>query len=58
MADYTEDMKMTYYTETDEIEIVDEGVYAHMYFKNIRELANLINSSPRLAKELKPLLEA
>ena len=56
MADYTEDMKMTYYTETDEIEIVDEGVYAHMYFKNIRELANLINSSPRLAKELKGLL--
>ncbi len=57
MADYKKGMKAIFYTETDEIEVIDENdVKALFYFHNKYELAELINSSPRLAKELKELL--
>lgn len=58
MVDYNKDMKAIFYTQTDEIEILDKNIRALMYFKNIHELADLINTSPRLVKALKPLLGA
>jgi len=55
---YEEGMKAIFYTETNEIEIVkDDTPRCYFYFENKYQLADLINSSPRLAKELKELLK-
>ncbi len=57
MTDYKENMKAIFYTETNEIEIVDDNTpNSYFYFENKYQLAKLINSSPRLAKELKELI--
>lgn len=56
MADYKEGWKATFYTDTDEIEIMSDTMRAEMYFDNIGQLADLIKTSPRLAKTLKELL--
>ena len=56
MADYKKGWKANFYTETNEIEIISDNITAEMYFANKYELADLINSSPRLASELKELL--
>ena len=57
MVDYKKGMKALFYTETNEIEIVDDNTpKCYFYFNNKYQLADLINSSPRLAKELKELL--
>ncbi len=52
--DYKKGMKAIFYTETDEIEFMSEDMArAHMYFRDIGELVELIKTSPRLAEALK-----
>ena len=58
--EYNSDMRMVYYSETRDIEIVEESegmVKAfHFYFRDLSELANLINTNKELANELKKLI--
>ena len=44
-----------YYTETDEIEICCDDNYV-AYFDNVRDLAKLIKTNPRLVKDLIKIL--
>jgi hypothetical protein len=66
--EYNKNMKFVWYTESKEIEIVEsifhfdeskalrESKQFVFYFRNINELAQLIKSNPKLAKELKELI--
>lgn len=56
MVDYKKEWKANFYTETNEIEIVSDNITAEIYFENIGQLADLIKTSPRLAKALKELI--
>ena len=67
MVDYNKDMEFIYYTQSPDLDIVEfKFSEKHnrriidkfvCYFNNIDELADLINTSPRLAGELKELLK-
>lgn len=57
MVDYNENMSMTYYTESKEIEIVEnfqdvKNRKYHFYFRSIFELKDLLESDPKIKKEL------
>lgn len=59
--DYNKNMTLVWYTESKEIEIVEnqddiKNRKWHFYFHGISELADLINTNPQLAKELKKLI--
>jgi len=51
---YNKNMKMALY-DTKEIEIVEDEQFV-FYFESITELADLINTNKKIAKELKELL--
>lgn len=54
---YKKGMKIVEYTESKEIEIISEDMSKwYFYFQNVSELAELIKTSPKLAKKLKELL--
>ena len=55
-TDYTTEMKINYYTEANDIEIVKKDKYL-IYFEDIDEFVDLLRTSPRLCKELKAKLE-
>lgn len=57
--EYNENMKLVWYTQSKEIEIVEGELpnrQWHFYFSNIYDFAELIKSNPELAKELKELI--
>ena len=51
MVDYSDDMRMVYYTETNDIEIIDGNRYA-IYFENLDDFIELIGTDERLLKAL------
>ena len=55
MVDYSDDMRMVYYTETNDIEIIDGNRYA-IYFENLDDFIELIGTDERLLKALKEKL--
>lgn len=59
-TDYTKEMKLIYYTETKDIEIIsgnglNDEKY-HIYFKSKYELLDLLKSNEKLFNELKELM--
>lgn len=56
MVDYTQEMKIVFYKDTDEIEIKDDSEY-FIYFEDIDEFIDLLETCPRLIEALKEKLK-
>lgn len=61
MVDYNKNMEIKYYTETEDIEIVqndENGLFknAILYFRRFSDFYELLKTSPRLCEKLKQFL--